>query len=61
MIFSVNLSAKEFICADFNVYHKDCVSYSGETDRPSDFTQHSSSPSKEVNPFFLRHPPLYPI
>ena len=34
---SINQSAKVFVFGDFNVHHKDCLTYSGGTDRPGEF------------------------
>ena len=34
---SINPSANVFVFGDFNVHHKDWLSYSGGTDRPGDF------------------------
>ena len=31
-VLSINPSANVFYFGDFNVYHKDCLTYSGETD-----------------------------
>ena len=42
MSFSVSPSTIEFIYGDFNVYPKDCLSYSGGADWAIDFNQHSS-------------------
>ena len=36
-ILSINQSAKVFAFGDFNVHHKDCLTYSGGTDRPGEF------------------------
>ena len=36
-VFSVNLSANVFVSGDFNVHHKDWLTYSGGTDRPGKF------------------------
>ena len=36
-ILSINQSAKVFVFGDFNVHHKDCLTYSGGTDRPGEF------------------------
>ena len=36
---SINPSANVFVFGDFNVHHKDCLTYSGGTDRPGDFCQ----------------------
>ena len=33
----INPSANMFVFGDFNVYHKDWLTYSGGTDRPSEF------------------------
>ena len=33
-VFSINPSANVFVFGDFNVHHKDWLTYSGETDRP---------------------------
>ena len=35
-VFSFNPSANVFVFGDFNVHHKDCLTYSGGTDRPSE-------------------------
>ena len=35
-VLSINLSANVFVFRDFNVHHKDWLSYSGGTNRPSD-------------------------
>ena len=32
----MNLSANVFVFGDFNVHHKDCLAYSGGTDRPGE-------------------------
>ena len=32
----INLSANVFVFGDFNVYHKDCLTYSGRTGRPDE-------------------------
>ena len=36
-IFLINPSANVFVFGDFNVYHKDWLTYSGGTDRPGEF------------------------
>ena len=36
-VFSVNLSANVFVSGDFNVHHKNWLTYSGGTDRPGKF------------------------
>ena len=33
LVLSINPSAKVFVLGDFNVHHKDWLTYSGETDR----------------------------
>ena len=35
-VFSINLSANVFVFGDFNVHHKDWLTYSGGTDRPGE-------------------------
>ena len=35
-ILSINQSAIVFVFGDFNVYHKDWLTYSGRTDRPGE-------------------------
>ena len=32
-VLSTNPSANVFVCGDFNVFHKDWLTYSGETNR----------------------------
>ena len=34
MVFSINPSANVFVFGDFNVHHRDWLTYSGGTDRP---------------------------
>ena len=38
-VLSINPSANVFVFGNFNVYHKDWLTYSGGTDRPGDLTQ----------------------
>ena len=33
---SINPSANVFVLGDFNVHHKDCLTYSGGTDQPGE-------------------------
>ena len=35
-VLSINLSANVFVFGDFNVHHKDWLTYSGGTDRPGE-------------------------
>ena len=35
-VLSINSSANVFVFGDFNVHHKNCLTYSGGTDRPGD-------------------------
>ena len=35
-VLSINPSANVFVCGDFNVHHKDWLTYSGGTDRPAE-------------------------
>ena len=35
-VLSINPFANKFVFGDFNVHHKDCLTYSGETDRPGE-------------------------
>ena len=35
-VLSINPSANVFVFGDFNVHHKDWLTYSGETDRPGE-------------------------
>ena len=35
-VLSINPSANVFVFGDFNVHHKDCLTYSGGTDRPGE-------------------------
>ena len=41
-ILSINPSANSFVFGDFNVHHKDWLTYSGETDRPGKLCYHLS-------------------
>ena len=36
-VLSINPSANVFVFGDFNVHHKDWLTYSGGTDRPGEF------------------------
>ena len=55
-VLSINPSANAFAFGDFNVHHKDWLTYSGETDRPgelcsnfaisNDFTQMDNFPTR---------------
>ena len=55
-ILSINPSAKVFVFEDFNIHHKDWITYSGVTDRPdelcynvcilNDFTQMVNFPTR---------------
>ena len=49
-ILSINPSANFFVFGDFNVHHKDWLTYSGETDRPgemlNDLTQMVNFPTR---------------
>ena len=36
-VLSINLSANVLVFGDFNVHHKDWLSYSGGTDQPAEF------------------------
>ena len=35
-VLSINPSANDFVFGDFNVHHKDCLTFSGGTDRPGE-------------------------
>ena len=35
-VVSINPSANVFVLGDFNIHHKDCLTYSGGTNRPSE-------------------------
>ena len=37
VVLSINPSANLFVFGDFNVHHKDWLTYSGGTDRPGEF------------------------
>ena len=41
-VLSINPSANLFVFGDFNVYHKDWLTYSGGTDRPGELCYHFS-------------------
>ena len=41
-ILSINPSANVFVFRDFNIHHKDWLTYSGETDRPGEHCYNSS-------------------
>ena len=41
-VLSINPSANVFVFGDFNVHHKDWLTYSGETDRPGELCYNSS-------------------
>ena len=36
-VLSINLSANVFVFGDFDIHHKDWLTYSGGTDRPDEF------------------------
>ena len=36
-VLSINLSPNMFVFGDFNIHHKDWLTYSGGTDRPGEF------------------------
>ena len=38
-VLSINPSANVFVFGDFNVHHKDWLTYSGATDRPGELKQ----------------------
>ena len=41
-VLSINPSANVFVFGDFNVYHKDRITFSGGTDRPGELCYHFS-------------------
>ena len=41
-VLSINPSANVFVFEDFNVHHKDWLTYAGETDRPVELCYHFS-------------------
>ena len=44
-VFSINPSANAFVFGDFNVHHKDCLTYSGGTGRPGELCYNFSIPN----------------
>ena len=44
-VLSTNPSANAFVFGDFNVHHKDCLTYSGGTDRPGELCYNFSIPN----------------
>ena len=43
-VLSINPSANVFVFGDFNVHHKDWLTYSGGTDRPGELCYNLKSP-----------------
>ena len=45
-VLSINPSANVFVSGDFNIHHKDWLTYSGGTDRSGDLTQMVNFPTR---------------
>ena len=48
-VLSINLSANLFVSGDFNIHHKDWLTYSGGTDRPGELCNNFSHISNDLN------------
>ena len=55
-VFSINPSANVFVFGDFNVHHKDWLSFSGGTDRPGELCYNSSNDFTQMVNFPTRIP-----
>ena len=53
---SINPSAKVFVFGDFNIHHKDWVTYSGGTDRPGELCYNFSNDLTQMVNFPARIP-----
>ena len=57
-VLSINPSANVFVFGDFNVHHKDWLTYSGGTDRPGELCYNFSNDLTQIVNFPTRIPPI---